>query len=337
MPEEIVRRTPLRKLLALASPWLRFPLRWDWPVLLGLGLAIALLFVAAAAAFRSRAREVLVNDLFFPVVALAGAYVVLPQAQGQAWDVDVRMLPFMAYFLLLWLLSSGKPAQSSSGSVVGFLQPGRVLFGTCWVSLLVLLIQIWPYNLEAHEYWEALKRIPEHQVVLAVSTHPYFGRLLPLHHEGNLYAAFREGVAPDVFSSENAAFPFFTPREPYAPPPSLWYVRNLPTPKWKSLDLRYDYLVVSKPFDPARLPRPAPPVFTENDAVVVYRLNGTEDARRRAALATGVVHNAGPIRDPMIYSMEVVRYMSPWYCSDARTNTGKGVFHMPISGLQDNH
>ena len=185
VPEEIVLRPPRLKLLALTSPWLRFPLRWDWPVLLGLGVAIVLLFVAAAAAFRSRTRDVLVNYLFFPVVALAGAYLVLPQAQGQAWDVDVRMSPFLEYFLLLWLLSIARSARSSSGSASGFLQPERVLFGTCWVSLLVLLIQIWPYNLEAHKYWEALKRIPEHQVVLTVSTHPYLGRLLLLHHEGN--------------------------------------------------------------------------------------------------------------------------------------------------------
>jgi len=283
VPEAIVQRTPLNKLQALASPWLRFPLRWDWPVLLGLALAVALLFIGAAAAFRSRARDVLVNDLFFPVVALGGVYLVLPQAQGQAWDVDVRMLPFLVYFLLLWLLSIARPAGSPAGLGDGFLPPGRVLFGTCWVSLLVLLIQIWPYNREAHKYWEALKRIPEHQVVLAVSTRPYLGRLLPLQHEGNLYAVFREGVAPDVFSSDNAAFPFFVPREPYAPPPNLWYVRNLPTPKWESLDLRYDYLVVSKPYDPARLSLPAPRVFTENDAVVVFRLSGTEDVRSRAA------------------------------------------------------
>jgi hypothetical protein len=283
VPEEIIQRNPLHKLLALASPWLRFPLRWDWPVLLGIGLTMVLLVIRAAPAVRSRARDELVNDLFFPVVALAGAYVALPQAQGRAWDVDVRMLPFLGYFLLLWLLSNGRPEQSSSGSDGRLLQPGRVLLVTCWVSLLVLLIQIWPYNGEAHKYWEALKRIPEHQVVLAVSTHPYLGRLLPMHHEGSLYAAFREGVAPAVFSSENGAFPFFVPREPYAPPPDLWYIRNLPAPKWENIASTYDYLVVSKPFDSSRLPRPAPPVFTENEAAIVFRLSGTEEAGSRAA------------------------------------------------------
>lgn len=279
LSDEIVFRSPFKKALALASPWLRFSMLWDWPLLLGLGVCIALLVIRAVPMLRSRAGDALVNDSFFPAGALAAAYLILPQAGFQAWDVDVRMLPFFAYFLLLWLLSI---ARKASGPSARFLRPAPVLFGTCWVSLLVLLIQIWPYNLEARKYQEALQRIPEHQVVLSVPTHSYLGRLLPLHHQGNLYAVLREGVAPDVYSSDNATFPFFRPRERYTPPPNLWYIRDLSSPNWETITRTYDYLVVSKPFDPARLPLPLPPMFTENEVAVVFKLKGTEDALRSA-------------------------------------------------------
>ena len=279
--DPIIFRPALSKVWALAHPWTRFSKLWEWPVLLGLGTGFALLFIRTVPALRARARDAFLNDLFFPVPALAVVYLILPQGAFVAWNVDMRLLPFLAYFLLLWLLSVRRSAQAASDPDAGFFQTRWILIGTCWVSLLVLLIQLWPYNLEAHKYWEALKRIPAHQIVLPVGTHPYLGRVLPMHHQGTLYAAFKEGIAPQIYSSENATLPFFRPREHYVLPTDLWYVYNIPHPDWKSMASTYDYLVVSKPFDPARFPIPAPPVFTENDVVVIYKLNGTEDSHNR--------------------------------------------------------
>jgi len=268
---EVVFRTPFRKFLTLAAPWLRFPWAWELPLLLGLGLAISALFARRIlSGARPALRALFADDSFLAVVLLGTMYIALPDAGFNGWGVDMRMLPFLVYFLLLWLLRTG-PASSERRLANRLPSPGLILFATCWVTLLIVFVKIRPYDAEARVYWQALKRIPKHRVVLPVPTRPYMGRLSPLHHQGVLYAAFREGISPYVFDRAYAA-PFFALKERYSLPNNLWYVRNLPTPDWDRVRSVCDYLVVSKPFDPKRLPSPPAPVFFENEAAVVFQL-----------------------------------------------------------------
>jgi hypothetical protein len=266
--------TVIRKLLALASPWVRFPLVWEWPLLIGLALSLLLLVLRALPALKSQSlRTLLRDDLVLAVFLLGTAYVLLPQGTFDTWDVDVRILPFLVYFLFLWFASLQPCTDSSRAGAGPSNRPAIVLLITCWISLLVLLVQLWPYNREIHAYWELLRRIPEHKVVLPVSTRPYLGRISPTLHQGALYAAFNEGVVPTIPSRDNlGALFFFGFRQRYESPGSLWYVRNLP-PDWRQMRMACDYWVVSKPFDPARLPYPRAPVFLENETAVVFDMS----------------------------------------------------------------
>jgi len=267
---EVVTRTVGNKMLALAGPWLRLPVLGELPLLIGMAGAVLLLGAAAVRAFRVLPwKTVVKNDAFCVFVLLGGMYVVLPQGVGTAWDVDVRMVPFALYFLVLWLVvcvRAGAPG-------VGVRPAAAVVMAGCAVSLVVLYVTVRPYDREARLYQEALRRIPPYQVVLPVPTRPYIGRMGPLHHQGNLYGAFGRGMAPYLFNREYGTLPFFAFREQYHVPGNLWYIRDVPTPNVVP-DPRIDYVIVSKPYDESRLAGVGTDVVFENEAAVVFRTAG---------------------------------------------------------------
>jgi hypothetical protein len=263
----------LRKFLALASPWLRLPLSWDWPLLLGVVLSFFLLAAGSLPALRAQSlRALLKNDLFLALSFLLAAYIVLPQSGFGGQGVDERMVPYLFYFAFLWLCSLQSETEGGTSVVASRTRAEVLLFATSWISLGALFIQLWPYNRVNGAYRDLLQHVPEHQLVLPVTTRTYLGRITPTLHQGNLYAALREGVVPYIFNRENAPIPFFRFQHSYKVPDYNWYERNS-SPDWQLVKPPCNYLVVSKPFDVARLPSFGLSVFLENDSAVVYRMS----------------------------------------------------------------
>ena len=257
-----------RKFLALSSPWLRLPLRWDWPLAAGVALSLLLLAFRARRALKTLSpRALLTDDAFLAVAFLSAAYAILPQGGLGGWDDDTRMLPYLFYFSFLWLASLQPRADGAGARPTG---PEAVLLATAWIALFALVVQLWPYNRRMRDYRDLLGQIPPRKLVLPVSTEPPLGRLAPTLHQGDLYAALREGSTPYLFARRNGPIPFFDFREGSGAPDIFWYVRSLP-PEWGRMSPPCDYVVVAKPFDPARLP-PVGPIFFENESAAVFRM-----------------------------------------------------------------
>jgi hypothetical protein len=264
-----------RKFLALASPWLRFPLLWDWPLIAGVTLSLLLLAFRVRRVWRSRRlQNLLKDDIFLAVAFTFLTYLILPQAglAAHTWNVDQRMLPYLFYFIFLWLVSLESQEENVGAQPAYLPRPDTVLFTTAWIALFVLIVELWPYNVEMRDFRNLLSQIPAHKLVLPVSTAPPLGRLHPTLNQGALYAALREGVVPYIFASQNAPIPFFSYRKSYKSPGIFWYVRNL-APEWEQMDPRCDYLVVFKPFDPARLPAYAGRILFQNESATVFEMD----------------------------------------------------------------
>ncbi|MGD0907209.1 MAG: hypothetical protein ABSA96_06480 [Candidatus Acidiferrales bacterium] len=272
--------TVSRKFLVLASPWLRLPLRWDWPLVAGVALSLVLLTFRARGALRVQPlRTFLKNDIFLAVLFLFVMYVILPQGGFGGYNVDTRMLPYLFYFIFLWLGSLEPKAESQDAQLGYSLRPDTVLLSTSWIALFSLIVQLWPYNTQMRDYRDLLSQIPAHKVVVPVSTAPPLGRLAPTLHQGALYAALREGVVPYIFVRQNnPPTPFFSFRDSYKSPNIFWYERNL-DPQWQQMAPPCDYLVVFKPFDPARLPATAGPILFENGSGTVFEMDTNASAK----------------------------------------------------------
>jgi hypothetical protein len=258
-----------RKVLALSSPWIRLPLKWDWPVLAGIFISACLLAVSAASrARRQPTRASLTNDLSFGLLLLLIAYVSLPEAQLGVWDVDVRVVPYLFYFAFVWLLSITGSLDSPDLRIAVPSRSSAVLYVTCAATLLALVVQLRPYNRQDLLYRQLFPHIPEHQIVLPVATRDTDGRIAPTLAQGNLYAALREGLVPYIFNGANTQIPAFGFRKAHWAPDPFWYSRTA-----LSLDrCDCDYLVISKPFDPQRLRIPGESMIVQNGAGAVFQI-----------------------------------------------------------------
>jgi hypothetical protein len=266
-----------RKLLALSSPWIRLPLKWDWPVLAGIFISACLLAVSAVSrAKRHPPRAFLTNDLSFGLLLLLIAYVALPEAQLGVWNVDVRVVPYLFYFAFVWLLSTAGSLDSPDLRIAGPIRSSAVLYVTCAVTLLALVVQLRPYNRQDLLYRQLLSQIPEHRVILPVSTRPSFGRIAPTYSQGVLYAALREGIVPYIFNGANTQIPAFKFRKAHWAPDPFWYSRTA-----SSLDrCDCDYVVVSKPFDPERFHIPGASTIIQNEVGAVFQVRHESQPQR---------------------------------------------------------
>lgn len=256
--EHLLLLSPARKVLAAASPFLRYGLGSELPLLGGFLLAGALL---AAGWRRARADRRVEAGAALCLASLA-LYAALPHSRGAVAYVDVRALPFAALFALF-----GALAVSEHGA-----RPPRLAaalaIAVAAANLGVLAAHLRPANAEMRAYRELAARIPPGALVLPIATRPLDGRSNPFLHAGTLATLEAGAITPYLF--QGGVTPYFRALRPRPPAPSeFWYQGGEPPAGLLRVATAYDYCLLMTPFDPGRVPLPAREVARNGTAALL--------------------------------------------------------------------
>ena len=103
------------------------------------------------------------------------------------------------------------------------------------------------------QYRAVVAAIPEHGRVLPVYTHGREGSVVPFLHVSGFVSMDRAAVEPYVFAGDNGnPMKYFRYNHRPYDPPEVWY-GDIPRDPvdWRIVARDYDFLMVTKPFDPA--------------------------------------------------------------------------------------
>jgi hypothetical protein len=238
------------KILRLGSSVVRFDRKWELGLFV-VFLAAALLPLAIARPRYSPARL----HLLILAATFVGLFFLMPRASGGVADVDNRALPYA----LLFLIFAGATAATASQAL------SRAQFviaaAVACLNLAFLASQMLPQDQAMSRYRMIARAIPGGARVLPVNTRNAIGRYQPFIHAG-CYATGESGaVTPYLFTGNwTPAQSYFLYRNrPYAPS-GYWYVGSNDADEassqvnWARVQREYDYLLVTLPWDQARVP-----------------------------------------------------------------------------------
>ena len=257
------------KLVSLGGMFIRYSYPLELPLgLLCVGLLISL--IASTRGFAIPQQLERYHEWLFLGLVFTGTFFVLPHQVGPATSVDLRALPYMAICLLMFALES-TPERTRNGRKA-----------MCAASLLALsncalLFHFWrSMDLRLTGLQTAVQAVPPGKQLLSVVTWDQLGRMAYGLHHGELYMVYSKGgISPDVFANSNAPnqFPYFTYRTPSYSPGPFWYVRELDaTVQWDRIAVSYQYMLITKPYDPARIKLVPIRTIFENDSAAVLQL-----------------------------------------------------------------
>jgi hypothetical protein len=190
-------------------------------------------------------------------------YFVLPIGIGAIFYLDERALPFFYVPLLILAL---RVSESS-----------RLIPALCAILAIAnlgsLALFLPRQNREVAEYRAALQTIPERKTVLPIYTRQRDGSTYPLRHAASFYVADRHGYIPYLFSQVNGGGPsgYFLDHSTIYRPPQNWYMTDA-SPDWEKVAKTYDYVVITKPWDPARIDVKHLTLHYENEMATVFRV-----------------------------------------------------------------
>lgn len=264
--KEWVFRSLPEKLFQIGAMFVRYHVTVD--IILFLLFSLPLVWFAwrrGQLALKQRRWVGLVMEEFIICLLLTTCYFVLPFSVGAAKEIDGRALPFIAAFavlLVLRLLSSSQ----------GHLLPPLAL-SLSLSNLIYLQVFLSRHDNYLKEYSQALLQIPEQKVVLPVATRRAIGRIEYALHNAELYIIRKNGIVPYVFSrnTSGAQFQYFSYVEDRYTPHLFWYLRGMGIDETQTRKT-YDFVIVTKPYDPEKLGLKPLRLHYENDAAAVFEV-----------------------------------------------------------------
>ncbi len=251
-------------------------IRFDEPVDV-LFLVAFLMLLLWAARERLRRPSVLPILTWEPpllAVVFAGLYLALPMAFGDPTYLDVRALTCLPVFAALWCAAvfTGPSAAAShmdSRAVLG----GATLFlaaNLCYLCAHLTTERNW-----LGQYRALLSAIPSATNVLPIYTGVHELTRFPYLHVNSFVVVDRQAMVPYLFAGDQGQpMKYFRYRNhPYAPH-NTWYTFTPPQPvDWPTVGCTYDYLLVMKPFDAARIGLPTK-VIAQNSSATLLAPDG---------------------------------------------------------------
>jgi len=254
--ETYIRGTPLTKAAGPVWEFLGYRSYWQLMLLVTFGLCLVALAWRSARSWTQRqGREGRVPQAAVLVpwaIALAFlcVYVVLPSSYSEASFVDVRALAPFWLFLLVGLARMSEcsvPGPSCRGS------PAFVLAGVlAALGIGYLGKQLREKDAWLDQYRSVVAKVPQGSRVLPVYTGKG-GVVRSSLHAGSYVVMDRLGLIPYLFSGDRGdPMKYFRyVNRPYAPDEG-WYVSDLPV-SWTEVAANYSFLLVMRPFEPARI------------------------------------------------------------------------------------
>jgi hypothetical protein len=252
----------------VGSQFFHFAPRTD--LLLLATLAAAVLARAGLPRWRDLRRPLVLEMLALAVTFLA-MYFVLPLGYSDAYYVDTRPLPLVSFFFIAACLAL--PRQDPKVT-----PPRERLALALAVALAIGNLAYLGKHFLADRAWIAEYRsiaaaVPIHGRVLTVYTHGGVGSFFPYLHTSGFVAMDRVGIEPYVFAGDNGN-PMKYFRYTHLPydPPEDWY-GEIPRPAldWRRVADDYDFLLVTKPYDPGVLGVATRPL-TENSTATLLEI-----------------------------------------------------------------
>jgi len=201
---------------------------------------------------RARRPSVACQEFLALAAVMLALYFILPMGYAEAYYVDVRALPFVSSFLILSLLSFAPADSQVAGGkpVVAVPLAADLVAG----NLAYLTAHMWSQKQWLTQYRRVIAVAPPHSRVLPVYTTGAEGKVVPLLHSFAFASIDRDAVIPYLQTGDTGnPQKYLRYRDrPYAPD-QMWYSNVPPSPvDWQRVACDYQYLLVIKPFDPAR-------------------------------------------------------------------------------------
>jgi hypothetical protein len=256
------------KFARIGSEFFHFVPRTD--VLMVLILA-ACLFARTGVPRWHDLRRPLVLEMLALVVLFVATYFALPIGYAEAYYVDTRPLPLASFFLIAACLALPRPdpARFPRRERLAFFLAALLAIG----NLAYLARHFIAQSAWIAQYRSVVAAIPEHGRVLPVYTHAGDGAVVPYLHVSGYVSMDRAAIEPYVFAADNGN-PMKYFRYVHLPydPAEVWY-GEIPRPSldWAAVARDYDFLVITKPFDPAVFALPTRTV-TENSTAVLLAI-----------------------------------------------------------------
>ena len=219
---------------------------------------------------RKRAALNKFRDLLAACAVAAAIYFVLPFGIGIISYVDERALPFFFIPLLTLALGIFENASPNRSHVALLLIACSLLAAANLASLASFLPE---QNREVAAVRQALLTIPPGKRVLPIFTRNRDGNTYPLRHAATFYAPERSGYVPYLFSQISGGGPsgYFRDLSQIYRPPQNWYINQTP-PDWEKITEAYDYVVITKPWNPARIDQTHLELSSENESATVLKV-----------------------------------------------------------------
>jgi cytochrome b561 len=254
------------KFARLGSEFFHFTPRVD--LLLVFLLAASLLTWVGVPRLRDL-RQPRVLELWALSATFLSLFFVLPLGYSEAFYVDTRPLPLASFFFICACLSlpHRDPARGARREPVALLLAAL---------LAIANIAYLTHHFVAEREWVSryrsiVARLPFHARVLPVYTHGGEGAVVPFLHTSGFLSIDRAAIEPYVFAAENGN-PMKYFRYTHLPydPPEVWY-GEIPRPRldWRAVARDYDFLLVTKPYEPSVLGLPTRTVADNSTATLL--------------------------------------------------------------------
>jgi hypothetical protein len=252
--------TPAEKLRRLIGPFGRYNDLLDAIILAGL---LGALVCAAAAWTRAnlwRASELAAASLGFVVL-----YAVLPHGKGEIYEIDIRAVP------LAWLFGGLAALAALDASKKTALSVGAALASVGMLNLAYMGTYLRQIDTALVAYRAVALQVPPGAQVLPIVTRKSVGRTPAFLHAG-AFVIERGAFEPYLFSRDlGTPITYFWQRERFYTPSINWWFDETRRVDWGAVAQQYQYLIVQKPYDAARI-QVRTSAVAENDAAALLRI-----------------------------------------------------------------
>ena len=254
------------KLARVGSEFFHFA-RWT-DVLLVVLLTLCL-WVRAGVPHRRDLSQPLVLELTLLGLVFLAMFFVLPLGYSEAFYVDTRPLPLVSFFFIAACLAlpprepTGRPKREAIALALAVV---LAVGNFAYLARHFIAERKW-----VSQYRDVVAAIPEHGRVLPIYTRGGEGAVVPFFHVSGYISVDRAGIEPYVFAGDNGnPMKYFRYNHRPYDPPETWY-GDIPRDPvdWVKVTHDYDFIAVTKPYDPSVIKLATHPVAESPSATLL--------------------------------------------------------------------
>ena len=211
----------------------------------------------------------LVLELTVLGVMFLAMFFALPLGYSEAFYVDTRPLPLASFFLIAACLALPRrePVTRPRREAIAFALAALLAVGNfAYLTRHFIAEQNW-----VTQYRDVVAAIPEHGRVLPIYTRGGEGAVVPFLHVSGYISMDRAGIEPYVFAGDNGnPMKYFRYNHRPYDPPEVWY-GDIPRDPvdWGRVAHDYDFVAVTKPYDPSVIKLATHPVAESPSATLL--------------------------------------------------------------------